>query len=205
MPSYGSSAGTARKAPTMTGTGNAGFIKPPALIGQLILIDPVRMDKIRGYKFDPSKPVYKDRLIGDVVVLDGPLQGEYPGMWWSQSTLITESKRILAIDEATPMDAMVAENGEPFERYRPDPAAKLDEVLAGRLYRVPKKDFKDVYPTKDALEKAFAANAKAVNPSSYFWTIETMSVADQKVAQAYYENGGQLPDSADEDGDPFDD
>lgn len=177
MPSFGSTA-SGSQAPKFRSTGGGSFVKPAQLIGELILITPVEVEQVEGYNHKPGQPL-KDRLTGDTTVLTGDLAGDYPGMWWSQAAIVKQGKRIVE--------------------------GRLDEVIAGRLFRRPKREFRDEFPTKEALEEAFAKNPKLVPSTAYSWVIEPMDEADTKLATDYYANGRQVPEPDDVDGDPFDD
>lgn len=201
MPTFGSTAGGATPVvPKFGSTGGASsFVKPAALVGCLVIIEPKYIDKVEGYKHKPGDAL-KDQMTADAISLDGPVTGEYPGMWWSQSNLIREGKRILNITTQT--ERRVSPKGEESERYIPD-GEPLDEVLAGRLYRKPKREFKEEFPTKEALEEAIRTNPKMVPANSYSWVLEAMGPKDTELATAYYATGRTLPDE-DPDADPFD-
>jgi hypothetical protein len=202
MPVFGSTAGGATPVvPKFGSTGGASsYVKPAALVGCLVIIEPKYIDKVEGYQFKEGDPL-KDQMTADAISLDGPVTGEFPGMWWSQSNLIREAKRILNITTQT--EARVSPKGEKSERYIPD-GEPLDEVLAGRLWRKPKKEYKDEFPTKESLEEAIRANPKMVPTKAYSWVLEAMGPKDTELATAYYATGRTLPDE-DPDADPFGD
>lgn len=207
MPNYGST-GTKNATvphatvPKLGSTGGGAFVKPANLVGCLVIIDPLHIDRIEPYVPKGQEKAkdagLKDRMVADVVSLAGDVKGEYPGVWWTQSLLVREGKRILNITDQTREHSEEVRKTGNMEQYLPD-GPKLDEVLAGRLLRKPKKDFLDVFPTPAALEEAFAKNAKMVPNNSYTWTVETLNEADRELVVAYYTSGRELPETEDED------
>lgn len=201
MPSFGNtnSSNGAQQAPKFGSTGAPARPKLDQLVGELVIIEPKRLEKVAKYdhreaKFETLTDDQKqDRLIADVVALTGPLVGEYPGMWVQQSTIVREAKRILNITSDT-TEVRVAPDGTTSESYTPDGPA-LDEVLAGRVIRKPKKG--KGFASPDELEAAIkaAGGTKMFNNSVYSWVVETMNSSDTKLAMAYYASGRELPEA----------
>ena len=200
MPSFGNTNGSnAQQAPKFGSTGAPARPKLDQLVGELVIIEPKRLQKVAKYDnrddaFETLTDAQKqDRLIADVVALTGPLVGEYPGMWVQQSTIVREAKRILNITSDT-TEVRFSPEGEPSEHYLSD-GEPLDEVLAGRVIRKPKKSsgFKTPAELEDAIKAA--GGTKMFNNSTYSWVVETMNSADTKLAMAYYESGRDLPEA----------
>jgi hypothetical protein len=178
MPKFGSTAtgrpqGTAAPSYRSTG-GSGGFLKQPALVGELVIVKPVAL---KLGKFNEGKPDEREtrQLEADVVVLTGPHKGEYPGLYLSGRPIVDAGVEIL--DE------------------------KADTVLLGRMTRKPLKKYKDHWPTPEDLEKAIADPAVVVPNNCYSWIIPEPSTADTQIADAYY--AGDVPDTDDEDDDPY--
>lgn len=202
MPSFGNTnSANAQPAPKFGSTGAPARPKLDQLVGELVIIEPKRLEKVAKYdnrddRFEDLTDAQKqDRLIADVVALTGPLVGEYPGMWVQQSTIVREAKRILNVTTDT-TEMRVSPDGTTSEAYVPDGPA-LDEVLAGRVIRKPKKGKGFNSPAElEAAIKA-AGGTGMFNNSTYSWVVETMNSSDTKLAMAYYATGRELP-AADE-------
>jgi hypothetical protein len=183
MPKFGNTSTTNRpagaKAPGFAGTG-AGFLTQAALIGELIIAQPVEI--VHGV-YNEGKPDARPtkRLKCDVVVLTGPNRGEHPNMLLSGSPIINAGEEIL---NATPKGQAV------------------ETVLLGRMIRKPLKRYKDHWATPDALEKAIADPTQVVPGNCFSWLIPDASASDQTMATAYYEQG-TLPEKDDEEEDAF--
>ena len=177
MPAF---AGTAEDGtvttPRFQGSGGGNFPKMDQLVGSLVMITPIEIESVK--QSDEFGGGMKDRLTADTVVLDGQYQGEYPSMWWGQSGVVKAAAGIL-------------------RRGRGD-------LILGRLYRFPKKEFAKYWATREELEAAFA-NAKTPVPNNaFFWSIPSPSAAEVALATKYL--AGNLELGAAEDGaDPFDD
>lgn len=172
MPNFGSTAPTRKPGtkPAFSGTG-AGFLTQPALIGELIIVTPVSIEKSI---YNEGKPDAREstRLKADVVVLTGPNKGEHPNMLLSGSPIWQKGQEILE--------------------------EKRDEVLLGRMIRKPLKKYKDNWASPAELEAAIADPAVVVPNNAYSWLIPDANAADIALATAYYE-GGTIPDADDED------
>lgn len=175
MPTFASTTG--RQMPKIEGTGSGGaFIRQANLLGELIIITPV---KVEIGKFNEGKPDEREtkKLIADVVVLTGANAGEHPGVWISGGKLIELGQTI--IDQ------------------------KLDSVIAGRMIRQPLKKYRTAWPTPEALEEAIADPKVVVPSNAYAWLVPNASAEDTAMIQEYYASG-TIP-SVDENDDPFDD
>lgn len=172
MPTFGSTAKirTPGPAPAFSGTG-AGFLTQAALIGELIAVKPIALEKSI---YNEGQPDAREstRLKADVVVLTGPNKGEHPNMLLSGSPIWKKGQEILE--------------------------AGSDTVLLGRMIRKTLKKYKDNWPTPEALEAAIANPQVVVPNNAYSWLIPDANAADIALATAYYE-GGSIPDTEDED------
>lgn len=175
MPTFSSTSGSM---PTIQGTGTCGgFVRQTNLIGQLVVVRPV---KVVTSLYNEGKPDQREdkKLIADVVVLTGEHAGEHAGVWLSGGKIIELGQAI--IDD------------------------QLDSVLAGRMTRKPLKKFAKVWATPAELEEAIADPLVVVPSNAYAWLIPNPGPEDLALIQQYYATG-TIPAADDSDADPFDD
>jgi hypothetical protein len=179
MPSFaGTNSTTGKAAPKIAGTGGGtgNWVRQPSIVGQLVIVTPVR-EKLG--KFNEGKPDERTtrQLEADVVVLTGEHAGNHPGMFLSGRPIVDKGLEILG----------------------------QDTVMAGRMIRKTLKKYRDNWPTPEALEAAIADPKVVVPNNAYTWLIPDPSASDLELIQAYYANGEQTPEPEDGDGDPFGD
>lgn len=170
MPNFG---GSTRKFSSTGGAGN--FPQLSGIVGDLVMLTPIEIEMVPGYKAKPGEPL-KPRLTADTVVLTGPSAGSYDGMWWGQQGIVKKGEQILK--------------------------RSSDEMILGRLVRLPKKD--SDFESREELEEAFSQGGRnAPRGTDYFWVIEDgdTRAADIELATKYLDGETTLtPDDGD---DPF--
>ena len=181
MPKFGNTATTRKPgtAPKIASTGGGGFLRQPAIVGELVIVTPIEV--VLG-KFNEGEADERNtrQLKADVVVLTGPHKGNHPDLFLSGSPIINAGEEILS--------------------------EKADTVLAGRMTRKPLMKYKNNWATPADLEKAIADPAVVVPNNAYSWLIPAPSTADLELVTAFYAGGEQEPseDDAEPEGDPFD-
>jgi hypothetical protein len=157
---HGDGSGTQAAPPTFAQpTGGGVFPKPVDIVGELVMLTPVKIEQVPGYEGKG----FVDRLTADTVVLTGSRRGEYPEMWWNQETIVKNAKSILR---------QASQGGQ------------ITPIL-GRLVRFPQKNNRDKYPTPEAIEAALA-NWRPGQPDVKFaWGLSRFSDEDAQIATAW--------------------
>lgn len=161
----------------VSGSGGGNFPKAIELLGELVMLTPIEIEKVTGYEGKGQI----DRLTADTVVLTGDRAGEYPAMWWSQSPIVKAAATVLRRG-----------NGD---------------VILGRLYRFPQSGNKAKYPTRQAIEEALQNWRPGQPDVKYAWALETFTAEDAALATRFIEGSYKLGgDTVDADADSvFDD
>jgi len=159
---------TVSEKPRIGSTGGSGAVRQPALVGELVIVNPV--SEMIGEFEDKATGVKREtrQLKADVVVLTGLNAGDHPGMFLSGKPVVDEGVRIVESKENT--------------------------VMAGRLIRKPLKNYRKYWDTPADLEEAIADPKVVVPNNAYTWLIPAPSEDDLKLIDAYYENGRKTPE-----------
>lgn len=157
---HGDGSGTAAPPPQFAQPSGGGvFPKPTDLVGELVMLTPVKVETVPGYEGRGTV----DRLTADTVVLTGARRGEYPEMWWNQETIVKNGKSILR----------AAQTGAPVT------------PILGRIVRFPQKGNRDKYPTPEAIEAALAAWRPGMPEIKFAWGLSRFSDEDMAIATAW--------------------
>lgn len=152
---------------TQPGIDKRFFPKIDFLLGRLLIMRPLQIDIVPKYEA-VSPDETQERATIDLVVLDGeplynenqvpePLPTVYKGMWINQSNIIGQLKSSLS----------------------------QQQPVLGRLYRFPRKDSLEKYPTRHAIEeglaKHFSSNGRETKPP-FTWKLDRHSDEDMSIA-----------------------
>lgn len=178
MPKFTAGGNTAtepEKRTFVSGSGGGNFPKAADLFGALVMLTPVEVETVPGYEGKGTT----ERLTADTVVLDGPHQGEYPSMWWSQSPIVSAAKAVLRKNKG--------------------------EIILGRLYRFPQSSNKAKYPTRQDIEKALARWRPGRPDVNFAWALEKFTEEDQELAERYLDGDLEFEAAELEGDDAFED
>jgi hypothetical protein len=159
MPQFADSNGqtTTQKPKFVSGSGGGTFPKAIELLGELIMLTPIRVETVPGYEGKGTT----ERLTADTVVLTGDRAGEYPSMWWGQSPIVKAGEEVLRRG-----------NGD---------------IILGRLYRFPQSGNKAKFPTRQAIEDALANWRPGKPDVKFAWALETFTPEDAALATRFIE------------------